>query len=74
MLNGLPNFRTYKALIAAQISGTKVDVSEVTMGKTNRTDKYLAKFPLGKVRLHLVVVCEPLSKTRRVSVTRRVRH
>ena len=72
VLNGLPNFRTYKALIAAEISGTKVDVAEVAMGKTNRTDKYLAKFPLGKVSFNPVI--EPLSKTRHVSVTRRVRH
>lgn len=73
MLNGVSNFRTYKALIAAQISGSKVDVSEVNMGKTNRTEKYLAKFPLGKVSFESLFL-PPLSKTRHVSVTRRVRH
>jgi hypothetical protein len=44
------NFRAYKALIAAQFSGAKVDVApNFIFGDTNRTEAFLKKFPLGKV-------------------------
>jgi elongation factor 1-gamma len=45
------NFRAYKALIAAQYSGANVKVApnfEFTV--TNKTEAFLKKFPLGKVR------------------------
>ncbi|KAG5670451.1 hypothetical protein PVAND_000715 [Polypedilum vanderplanki] len=44
------NFRAYKALIAAQYSGAKVDIApNFVFGETNRTESFLKKFPLGKV-------------------------
>lgn len=44
------NFRAYKALIAAQFSGAKVTVaSDFVFGKTNKSEAFLKKFPLGKV-------------------------
>ncbi|XP_055525980.1 elongation factor 1-gamma [Wyeomyia smithii] len=44
------NFRAYKALIAAQFSGAKVNVaSDFVFGETNKSDAFLKKFPLGKV-------------------------
>ncbi|ESO93612.1 hypothetical protein LOTGIDRAFT_189800 [Lottia gigantea] len=44
------NFRAYKALIAAQYSGAKVTVpSDFKFGESNKNDKFLAKFPMGKV-------------------------
>lgn len=44
------NFRAFKALIAAKYSGANVKVAkDFTFGETNKTDKFLAKFPLGKV-------------------------
>eukprot|EP00731_Ephydatia_muelleri_P035644 Em0144g14a len=47
------NFRAYKALIAAQYSGARVKLvsepPEFELGKTNKTDEFLKKFPLGKV-------------------------
>jgi elongation factor 1-gamma len=44
------NFRAYKALIAAQYSGAQVKVDpNFQFGVTNKTDAFLAKFPLGKV-------------------------
>ncbi|KAK3587768.1 hypothetical protein CHS0354_042728 [Potamilus streckersoni] len=44
------NFRAYKALIAAEYSGSKVTVdSSFVFGETNKSDDFLAKFPLGKV-------------------------
>lgn len=44
------NFRAYKVLIAAQYSGAPVKVaSDFAFGVTNRSDSFLAKFPLGKV-------------------------
>jgi len=44
------NFRAYKALIAAKYSGAQVKVdSSFQFGVTNKTDAFLAKFPLGKV-------------------------
>lgn len=45
------NFRAYKALIAAQFSGAKVTVaSDFVFGQTNKSEAFLKKFPLGKVR------------------------
>lgn len=48
------NFRAYKALIVAQYSGAKIKVAseppEFTFGETNKTDEFLKKFPLGRVR------------------------
>merc|ERR1719402_1136329 len=44
------NFRAFKALIAAQYSGAKVNVdNSFVFGETNKTDAFLKKFPLGKV-------------------------
>jgi len=44
------NFRAYKALIAAQYSGAKVNIaSDFVFGETNKTAAYLEKFPTGKV-------------------------
>ncbi|XP_055385089.1 elongation factor 1-gamma [Condylostylus longicornis] len=44
------NFRAYKALIAAQFSGAKVNVAkDFVFGETNKTAAYLQKFPTGKV-------------------------
>jgi len=47
------NFRAHKVLIAAQFSGTKIKVAsqppEFIFGETNKADKFLHKFPLGKV-------------------------
>ncbi|GIY76890.1 elongation factor 1-gamma-A [Caerostris extrusa] len=46
-----PNsFRSQKALIAAQYSGTKVNVPEdFVLGETNKSEEFLKKFPNGKV-------------------------
>lgn len=44
------NPRAYKALIAAEYSGYKINVSpQFVFGETNKTDSFLKKFPLGKV-------------------------
>ncbi|GAB0099143.1 Elongation factor 1-gamma [Sergentomyia squamirostris] len=45
------NFRAYKALIAAEYSGVKVNVTsnEFVFGETNKSKAFLEKFPLGKV-------------------------
>ena len=47
------NFRAHKALIAAEYSGTQITVvsqpPDFVLGVTNKTDDFLAKFPLGKV-------------------------
>merc|ERR1712071_66947 len=44
------NFRAYKALIAAQYSGSKINVaSDFVFGETNKSEQFLKKFPLGKV-------------------------
>uniref|UniRef100_A0A182JD04 Elongation factor 1-gamma n=1 Tax=Anopheles atroparvus TaxID=41427 RepID=A0A182JD04_ANOAO len=44
------NFRAYKVLIAAQYSGAAVkEAAGFVFGETNRSDAFLAKFPLGKV-------------------------
>merc|ERR1712212_1126204 len=44
------NFRAFKALIAAQYSGSKVTVdSNFVFGETNKSEAFLKKFPLGKV-------------------------
>ena len=49
------NFRAYKALIAAEYSGNKVRVvsepPEFVLGETNKSEEFLTKFPLGKVRV-----------------------
>lgn len=46
------NFRAFKALIAAQYSGANVKVApNFTFGETNRSEAFLKKFPLGKVRI-----------------------
>lgn len=48
------NFRAYKAQIAAQYSGFELQVvSEppaFVLGETNKSEEFLKKFPLGKVR------------------------
>ncbi|NP_001036852.1 elongation factor 1-gamma [Bombyx mandarina] len=44
------NFRAYKALIAAQYSGTDVKVApNFVFGETNKSEDFLKKFPAGKV-------------------------
>uniref|UniRef100_A0A1W7RAL4 Elongation factor 1-gamma n=1 Tax=Hadrurus spadix TaxID=141984 RepID=A0A1W7RAL4_9SCOR len=47
------NFRSYKILIAAQYSSSKLNVVDeppkFTFGETNRSKDFLNKFPLGKV-------------------------
>jgi len=44
------NWRAYKVLIAAEYSGASVTVdSGFEFGKTNKTEEFLKKFPLGKV-------------------------
>jgi len=44
------NFRAFKALIAAQYSGAKINVdNNFVFGETNKSDAFLKKFPLGKV-------------------------
>lgn len=48
------NFRAFKVLIAAEYSEAKIrvvcDPPEFILGKTNKTEEFLSKFPLGKVR------------------------
>jgi len=47
------NFKAFKALVAAEYSGTKIQVvstpPDFVLGETNVTKEFLAKFPLGKV-------------------------
>lgn len=43
------NFRAFKALIAAQFSGANVQIAPFEFGKTNKSEDFLKKFPLGKV-------------------------
>ena len=43
------NFRAQKILIAAEYSGTKVELAKFDAGETNKTPEFLKKFPLGKV-------------------------
>lgn len=47
------HFRTVKILFAAALSGKSLDVlckePEFVFGQTNRSDEFLAKFPMGKV-------------------------
>ncbi|XP_001640531.2 elongation factor 1-gamma-A [Nematostella vectensis] len=43
------SFRAQKILIAAEYSGTKIEVPAFTFGKDNHTAEFLKKFPLGKV-------------------------
>jgi len=44
------NFRAYKALVAAQYSGTPLEVvKDFKYGETNKTEQFLSKFPSGKV-------------------------
>ncbi|XP_020896757.1 elongation factor 1-gamma [Exaiptasia diaphana] len=43
------SFRAQKILIAAEYSGTKINVPPFTVGKDNKTEEFLKKFPLGKV-------------------------
>jgi len=47
------NFKAFKALVAAEYSGSKVQVvstpPDFVLGETNATKEFLAKFPLGKV-------------------------
>ncbi len=52
------SFRASKALIAAKYSGVEVRVvcepPEFELGKTNKTEEFLAKFPLGKVCINML--------------------
>lgn len=45
----LLTIRTLQAQAAANINGLDLSIPEFAMGKTNRTDEFLAKFPFGKV-------------------------
>lgn len=48
--SGLPNKNAYKALIAAEYSGVKVDVvKDFQMGVTNKSPEFLKMNPIGKV-------------------------
>lgn len=52
------NFRAFKALIAAQFSGANVKVApNFEFGVTNKSEAFLKKFPLGKVRNHFRIRC-----------------
>ncbi|CAL5867095.1 uncharacterized protein PFLUO_LOCUS1307 [Penicillium psychrofluorescens] len=44
-----PSPRVMKVQAAANLNGLDLSIPEFAMGKTNRTDDFLAKFPLGKV-------------------------
>ena len=61
------NFRAYKALVAAQFSGTNVEIdSDFVFGETNKSDNFMTKFPLGKVgfcviAFHLCITCKMFS-------------
>ena len=56
------SFRAAKVLIAAQYSGASVRVvsepPEFILGETNKTEEFLSKFPLGKVRTVLCTSCQ----------------
>ncbi|KAI0543015.1 glutathione S-transferase [Xylaria digitata] len=43
------NIRVHRALIIADMSGLEIETPQFTMGETNMTPEFLAKFPLGKV-------------------------
>lgn len=46
------NFRAYKALIAAQFSGANLKTApNFVFGETNKSENFLEKFPLGKVKM-----------------------
>ena len=48
------NFRAFKAQIAAEYSGAKLTVdTSFKFGETNKSDAFLAKFPLGKVKIKI---------------------
>lgn len=47
----MPNYRAWKALIAAEYNNVKIDVPAFEFGKDNRTPEFVAKNPLGKVPL-----------------------
>lgn len=50
------NFRAYKALIAAQFSGANLKIAPgFVFGKCNKSEEFLKKFPLGKVRIPMIV-------------------
>lgn len=56
------NFRAYKALIAAQYSGTDVKVApNFVFGETNKSEDFLKKFPAGKVSLNRRIVHSNIS-------------
>lgn len=43
------SFRVQRSQVIAELNGLEVSVPEFTMGVTNKTPEFLAKFPLGKV-------------------------
>jgi len=43
------NPRAFKALIAAKYNGVELEIPAFTMGETNKSAAFLAKFPFGKV-------------------------
>ena len=44
-------FRAFKILIAAEYTGVEVEVPDFKVGEDNKKPEYLAKDPLGKVRV-----------------------
>ena len=44
-------FRAFKILIAAEYTGVEVEVPDFKVGEDNKKPEYLAKNPLGKVRV-----------------------
>ena len=47
-------FRAFKILIAAEYTGVEVEVPDFKVGEDNKKPEYLAKNPLGKVRVRIV--------------------
>ena len=55
------NKNAWKALIAAEYVGAKIEVPAFEMGKTNKTPEFLKLNPNGKVREKLLNNCSPCS-------------
>lgn len=67
------NFRAYKALIAAQFSGANIQLADFEFGKTNTSDEFLKKFPLGKVSSRSINVFNGLLSRNNAKITKIVR-
>ena len=55
------NKNAWKALIAAEYVGAKIEVPAFEMGKTNKTPEFLKLNPNGKVREKLLYSSSPCS-------------